>query len=85
MVTVDPFTEQLPEAEKLTGRFEEELAVTVNGASVRFLELNAPKLIVWSALAIVREPVADPVWFGSVTVATIAYVPAFVGALVLPL
>jgi hypothetical protein len=61
MVTVDPFTEQLPEAEKLTGRFDEEVAATVNGASVTFLELNAPNVIVWLALAIVSEPVADPV------------------------
>lgn len=54
IVTVLPDTVQLPFDEKLTGRPDEAVALTVNGGSLAILSASGPNAIVWLAFATVR-------------------------------
>ena len=55
-ITVEPLTEQLPEAEKLTANPELADAVTEKSASPYVLPARAPKVTAWSPLSTVSVP-----------------------------
>jgi hypothetical protein len=87
MVIVLPAIVQLPVALKLTGRPEEALAATSNGASPSMWLGTTPKVIVWLALAIVKVRVTSGagVWSTSpVWRAVMLQLPAPVSATVVP-